>query len=497
MPDEQERGTHRQRTQERIPEPYRRRQRGQGREHGSRQGRDEHGSCSTHPAMEPFPGKTCSHGARERGNHEHTREARRERGGQSRDRGRRRRRRTGSAVLGKVGRLQRDQLRPNRCAIVRRQRLAHDARNLGPGCAVEKRQAPRPCDVARATHVGIPEPQGDAWRRTARAAQRRDHVVSVDVRPPQLERRTHALEGAGHRLGRLRHDDAGALGARVARPGAMHGQDDGEGAHGETWEHGARSLPAVHDVVAGFRCNSLRASNACVRVASDVASNARRLPRCRRARCLVWTGALPAVCDHLLWGAANLDAGIAALAERTGVRATPGGRHPDLGTHNAIATLGRKRFLEIIAPDPTLPPGALAVRLASMQTPALIMWAARTSSAAGTAARAEAAGYPAAVIDGHRRRPDGAVLRWTNVFVTGHGAGTLVPFFIEWDGLSPPADDGADGLRLRSFRAETPQAEALRAVLNALDVRLSVRQAPASRLVAVLDTPRGRVELAG
>src|SRR5437016_5665487 len=105
-------------------------------------------------------------------------------------------------------------------------------------------------------------------------------------------------------------------------------------------------------------------------VAFDVALNAHRLPRCRRARCLVWTGALPAVCDHLLWGAANLDAGIAALAERTGVRATPAGRHPDLGTHNAIATLGRKRFLEIIAPDPTLPPGALAVRLASMQAPA-------------------------------------------------------------------------------------------------------------------------------
>ena len=49
----------------------------------------------------------------------------------------------------------------------------------------------------------------------------------------------------------------------------------------------------------------------------------------------------------------------------------------------------------------------------------------------------------------------------------------------------------------RCQTAETPQAEALRAVLNALDVRLSVRQAPASRLVAVLDTPRGRVELAG
>ncbi|TMA40040.1 MAG: VOC family protein [Deltaproteobacteria bacterium] len=206
---------------------------------------------------------------------------------------------------------------------------------------------------------------------------------------------------------------------------------------------------------------------------------------------------LAAVCDHLLWGAADLHEAIAAFAARTGIRAAPGGRHPDLGTHNAIATLGPKRFLEIIAPDPTLRPGALAGRLASMKTPALIMWAARTSSAAATAARAEAAGYQAAVIEGRRCRPDGVVVRWTNVFVSGHGAGTLVPFFIEWNGRSHPADDGPKGLRLQALRAETPQAEALRAVLKALDVRLAVREAPGSRLVAVVDTPRGRIELVG
>ena len=136
---------------------------------------------------------------------------------------------------------------------------------------------------------------------------------------------------------------------------------------------------------------------------------------------------MAATCDHLLWGAANLDVGIAALEERTDVRATAGGQHPDLGTHNAIAALGRKRFLEVIAPDPTLPPGALARRLAAMKSPALIMWAARTSSAVDTAARAEAEGYQVAVVEGHRSRPDGKLARWTNVFVTGHGGGTLVP----------------------------------------------------------------------
>jgi hypothetical protein len=206
---------------------------------------------------------------------------------------------------------------------------------------------------------------------------------------------------------------------------------------------------------------------------------------------------LLATCDHLLWGAADLGVAISALAKRTGVRAVAGGQHPDLGTHNAVAVLGRKRFLEVIAPHPTLRPGAFARRLAGMTTPRLILWAARTSSAAETAARAKAEGYQVAVVEGHRARPDGRVVRWTNVFVTDHGGGALVPFFIEWHGDSHPADDAPPGLRLKELRGETPEAEGLRAVLEALDVRLAVRKAPTVRLVAVLDTPRGRVELTG
>jgi hypothetical protein len=207
--------------------------------------------------------------------------------------------------------------------------------------------------------------------------------------------------------------------------------------------------------------------------------------------------ALPATCDHLLWGVADLGAGITALAQLTDVSAVLGGRHPDLGTHNALAALGRKCFLEVIAPDPTLPAGALAGRLAGLKAPKLIMWAARTPSAAHSAARAAAAGYQTAVVEGHRQRPDGTTVRWTNVFVTGHGGGTLVPFFIEWHGGGHPADDAPKGLRLRQLRAECPEAEGLRAVLDALDVRLRVSKGPAARLIAVLDTPRGRVELTG
>ncbi|MCW5892280.1 MAG: VOC family protein [bacterium] len=206
---------------------------------------------------------------------------------------------------------------------------------------------------------------------------------------------------------------------------------------------------------------------------------------------------MPATCDHLLWAGPDLGRAVAGMARRTGIRPTFGGHHPDLGTQNAIAALGRRRFLEVIAPDPSLPAGALARRLAALPAPTLLMWAAATPSAAAIAARAEAEGYTSVVVDGHRPRPDGSIVRWTNVFVSGHGAGPLVPFFIEWHDGGHPASDAPSGLRLRSFAAETPQPAALRAVFEALEVRLPVRRGPAARLVALLDTPRGPVELSG
>jgi hypothetical protein len=202
-------------------------------------------------------------------------------------------------------------------------------------------------------------------------------------------------------------------------------------------------------------------------------------------------------CDHLLWGGASLETAVEALEELTGVRPAFGGRHPDLGTHNAVAALGPKTFVEVIAPDPAVRPGAVARQLAALKRPRLIMWAARTRSAADVAERAKAEGYQAAVVDGHRVRADGVTLRWTNVFVGGHGAGTLVPFFIEWREGPHPADDAPTGLHLHAFHAESPQPEALRAILQALGVRLPVRKGPHDRLVATLDTPRGRVELSG
>jgi hypothetical protein len=200
--------------------------------------------------------------------------------------------------------------------------------------------------------------------------------------------------------------------------------------------------------------------------------------------------------DHLLWAGADLDAAVAELEARSGVRALPGGSHPELGTRNALARLGEGVFLEVIAPDPALAQGVFAERLAALAAPELLMWVARTDDAAALAVRAHEGGYGALVTDGSRTRPDGGVVRWRNVFVTGHGAGTLVPFFIEWSGDGHPSRDAPAGLELAAFRIEGTRPQALRTVLGALGVAVAVRKGSSDRLVADLRTPKGPLTLA-
>lgn len=139
---------------------------------------------------------------------------------------------------------------------------------------------------------------------------------------------------------------------------------------------------------------------------------------------------VPPLLDHVLLGCSDLERGIAFVEGRIGVRAAFGGVHPGRGTQNALLSLGGRRYLEIIAPDPQQASAKLANNLRELNEPRLVGWAAHPGNLDQFANRLHSAGIAfEGPQPGSRKRPDGRVLHWkTLTLKEDHG---VLPFFIE------------------------------------------------------------------
>jgi hypothetical protein len=210
------------------------------------------------------------------------------------------------------------------------------------------------------------------------------------------------------------------------------------------------------------------------------------------------TDTLLRLVDHLVYATPDLQLGIERIERLLGVRASPGGQHPGRGTRNALLSLGPSVYLEIIGPDPEQPAPALPrpFGIDDLREPRLAAWAAK-SRALDQLARDAARGgvILGEVISGSRRRTDGVVLSWRYTDPRTVVADGIVPFFIDWGSTPHPAASAAVGASLVAFRAEHPDAERVQPALRRLSIDLAVRQGARAALIAVVSSPRGRVEL--
>jgi hypothetical protein len=202
--------------------------------------------------------------------------------------------------------------------------------------------------------------------------------------------------------------------------------------------------------------------------------------------------------DHLVYGTRDLDAGIAALEKLLAVRATPGGQHPGRGTHNALIALGSSTYIEIISPDPQQPKPDLPrpFGLDDLSQPRLVTWAANESDLPRLFRRATEHGILLGdLAPGSRRRTDGVMLTWQYTNPRVVVADGIVPFFIDWGKTPHPAQSAVNGGRLVRLSAEHPDPERVKKLLGQLGLELPVTNGGKPGLIAIIDGPRGRVEL--
>ena len=204
--------------------------------------------------------------------------------------------------------------------------------------------------------------------------------------------------------------------------------------------------------------------------------------------------------DHLILGAADLDRGIEWVESLTGVKAVIGGRHPGAGTRNALISLGGRRYLEILAPDPRQTVYSSPMDVRSLTTPRLFTWAAATTDIEEVAKRARGGGHEVlGPVDGSRARPDGRLLQWKTLRLRSESRAQdiqAIPFFIEWAaGSLHPSQDSPTGCELEWLEFEHPDPGRVTVVLTKLGIEAKVRQAGQPRLIAGLKTPKGSVEV--
>jgi hypothetical protein len=202
--------------------------------------------------------------------------------------------------------------------------------------------------------------------------------------------------------------------------------------------------------------------------------------------------------DHLVWTTPALELGVEEIERLSGIRASAGGKHPSWGTHNALLALGDSAYLEILAPDPSVPTPARP-RPFGLDRPTasrLATWAAHEEDLPGRIEALARGGIDLGeILSGGRVRPDGVELSWRLTSPRVGLEGGVVPFLIDW-GVSPhPSSTAARGLKLAALRAEHPEPERLRTILAAFGIDLPIEPGREAALVAWIDSPRGRFEL--
>ena len=201
--------------------------------------------------------------------------------------------------------------------------------------------------------------------------------------------------------------------------------------------------------------------------------------------------------DHIVWACPDLESGIADFETMSGVRAQAGGKHPKLGTHNALVHLGNRCYLEIVAPDPDHDGGPWSRSLQEKTEPSLLHWvAARPNLSNYTNGLSGLIAGDNKVTSISRQHPKLGLLSWEILLLPQHEFGCLVPFLIDWGESTHPTELLEHRCTLRNVRISTPNMPDLMKIGAWLGIDAEFVDANEAKLEFLIDTPNGRKTIA-
>jgi hypothetical protein len=195
--------------------------------------------------------------------------------------------------------------------------------------------------------------------------------------------------------------------------------------------------------------------------------------------------------DHVMLGVGNLDRAVSDFEKTTGVRPILGGTHPS-GTQNALVSLGRGTYLELIAAQPHAKPSRFISDLAKLDKLTPIGWAVSGADAQVIRERLLKNGFslsdPKA---GSRLPPSGATLRWETFHLKEEFLGA--PFFISWGPQTPhPSSTSPTGCTLDRWTVGGPNPELLARLQKLLGLSFEISKSQKERFILSLSCPKGK-----
>ena len=186
-------------------------------------------------------------------------------------------------------------------------------------------------------------------------------------------------------------------------------------------------------------------------------------------------------------------AGFEAL---TAVQANLGGRHPGLGTRNALASLGSSVYFELLAADHEQPlEGNMGGRIKDFEIPRLLAYMLKAQDLEAVQQTLSRHQISSDLFDAQRKTPDGRILQWRLLVPRDNPFGDHVPKFIDWLDTPHPATSSIGGCSFEFFRIGHPGASGLASLLGELDCDVELMRADRPFMQLGIDSPKGSANL--